>query len=118
MFKKIVLLIILSFSLYANNLSVVTGEIKAHTEVFGDSEINPTTKEVKANLIVENSLESIKGQIFFDTLSLVSEKKDRDAHMYELLNEPKFKTISFDIDRKSTRLNSSHEFVSRMPSSA
>ena len=24
----------------------------------------------------------------------------------------------FDIDRKSTRLNSSHEFVSRMPSSA
>ena len=97
MFKKIVLLIILSFSLYANNLSVVTGEIKSHTEVFGDSEINPTTKEVKANLIVENSLESIKGQIFFDTLSLVSEKKDRDAHMYELLNEPKFKTISFDI---------------------
>ncbi|MEV9593037.1 YceI family protein [Aliarcobacter butzleri] len=97
MFKKIVLLIILSFSLYANNLSIVTGEIKSHTEVFGDSEINPTTKEVKANLIVENSLESIKGQIFFDTLSLVSEKKDRDAHMYELLNEPKFKTISFDI---------------------
>ena len=26
--------------------------------------------------------------------------------------------ILFDIDRKSTRLNSSHEFVSRMPSSA
>ncbi|MCT7908335.1 MULTISPECIES: YceI family protein [Arcobacteraceae] len=97
MFKKIVLLIVLSFSLYANNLSVVTGEIRGHTEVFGDSEINPTTKEVKANLTVENSLESIKGQIFFDTLSLVSEKKDRDAHMYELLNEPKFKTISFDI---------------------
>ncbi|MCR8709299.1 YceI family protein [Aliarcobacter butzleri] len=97
MFKKIVLLIVLSFSLYANNLSVVTGEIKAHTEVFGDSEINPTTKEVKANLTVENSLESIKGQIFFDTLSLVSEKKDRDANMYKLLNEPKFKSISFDI---------------------
>jgi len=36
--------------LYANNLSVVTAEIKGHTEVFGDSEINPTTKEVKANL--------------------------------------------------------------------
>ena len=50
MFKKIVLLIILSFSLYANNLSVVTGEIKGHTEVLGGSEINPTTKEVKAKL--------------------------------------------------------------------
>ena len=27
-------------------------------------------------------------------------------------------TINYDGDRKSTRLNSSHEFVSRMPSSA
>lgn len=101
MFKKIVFLIILSLGLcadnYANNLSVTSGEIKAHTEVFGDSEINPTTKEVKANLTVENSLESIKGQIFFETLTLVSEKKDRDENMYELLNIQKYKTISFDI---------------------
>ena len=79
MFKKIVFLIILSLGLcadnYANNLSVTSGEIKAHTEVFGDSEINPTTKDVKANLTIGNSLESIKGQIFFETLTLISDKK-------------------------------------------
>ena len=101
MFKKIVFLIILSLGLcadnYANNLSVTSGEIKAHTEVFGDSEINPTTKDVKANLTIENSLESIKGQIFFETITLISDKKDRDENMYELLNIQKYKTISFDI---------------------
>ena len=38
----------------------------------------------------------------------------------ELFPEPKphTNTVSTILDRKSTRLNSSHEFVSRMPSSA
>ena len=52
MFK---LLVILSLGLFANanNLTVQNGEIKAHTEVFGDSEINPSTKNVKADLTIE-----------------------------------------------------------------
>ena len=96
MFK---LLVILSLALFvnANNLTVQNGEIKAHTEVFGDSEINPTTKNVKADLTIENSIESIKGKIYFETLTLISDKKSRDEHMYELLQIEKFKTISFDI---------------------
>ncbi len=96
MFK---LLVILSLALFANanNLTVQNGEIKAHTNVFGDSEINPTTKNVKSDLTIENSIESIKGKIYFDTLTLISEKKDRDTNMYKLLNVEKFKTISFDI---------------------
>ena len=96
MFK---LLVILGLVLGANatSINVQSGEIKAHTEVFGDSEINPTTKNVKADLTIEESVESIKGKIYFETLSLISGKKDRDTNMYELLNVEKFKTISFDI---------------------
>ena len=96
MFK---LLVILSLALFANanNLTVQNGEIKAHTNVFGDSEINPTTKNVKSDLTIENGIESIKGKIYFDSLTLISEKKDRDTNMYKLLNVEKFKTISFDI---------------------
>lgn len=96
MFK---LLIVLSLVLFANasNLSVQTGEIIAHTEVFGDSEINPTTKDVKADLTMNDTIESIKGKIYFDTISLISDKKTRDEHMYELLQAEKFKTITFDI---------------------
>lgn len=94
---KLALILILSLGAFANSLTITQGEITAHTEVFGDSEINPATKDVKVDLSIDDKIESIKGKIFFDTLSLVSQKKDRDANMYELLNEPKFKTISFDI---------------------
>ena len=37
---------------------------------------------------------------------------------WKLSEEDKMKVLSKFLDRKSTRLNSSHEFVSRMPSSA
>lgn len=107
MFK---LLVILSLALFANanNLTIQNGEIKAHTEVFGDSEINPTTKNVKADLTIENSIESIKGKIYFETLTLISDKKSRDEHMYELLQVEKFKTISFDI-RSITKNETDYE---------
>ena len=107
MFK---LLVILSLALFANanSLTVQNGEIKAHTEVFGDSEINPTTKNVKADLTIENSIESIKGKIYFETLTLISDKKSRDEHMYELLQVEKFKTISFDI-RSITKTETDYE---------
>ena len=94
---KIVLLLILGLGAFANNLIVQNAQIKAHTEVFGDSEINPSTKNVKADLTMETSIESIKGKIYFETLTLISDKKSRDEHMYELLQIEKFKTISFDI---------------------
>ncbi len=96
MFK---LLVILGLVLGANatSINVQSGEIKAHTEVFGDSEINPTTKNVKANLTIEDTIESIKGKIYFETLTLVSDKKGRDENMHELLKIEKYRTISFDI---------------------
>ncbi len=96
MFK---LLVILGLVLGANatSINVQSGEIKAHTEVFGDSEINPTTKNVKADLTIEDTIESIKGKIYFEVLTLVSDKKGRDENMHELLKIEKFKTISFDI---------------------
>ena len=107
MFK---LLIVLSLVLFANasNLSVQNGEVIAHTEVFGDSQINPTTKDVKADLIMNDTIESIKGKIYFDTISLISDKKTRDEHMYELLQAEKFKTITFDI-RSITKVDVDYE---------
>ena len=41
----------------------------------------------------------------------------RDAAYFLSANRNK-RSIAVDIDRKSTRLNSSHEWISRMPSSA
>lgn len=96
MFKVLVLICLGIFS-YANSLNVVNGEVKAHTEVFGDSKINPSTKDVKGELTMNDSIESLKGKIYFKTLSLISDTKDRDAHMYELLNSTKYDQISFNL---------------------
>lgn len=94
---KILVMLCLGLAAFASNLSVQKGEIVAHTEVFGDSQINPTTKEINSFLTMQNDIESIRGKIYFDTITLISQKRDRDSNMYELLNSQKFKTISFDI---------------------
>lgn len=94
---KIALFLILSLGAFANDVSIVKGKIKAHTEVFGDSEINPQTTHIKSLLTIADKIESIKGEVFFETLSLVSSKKDRDEHMYKLLDSEVHKVISFTI---------------------
>ena len=107
MFK---ILVILSLTLFAsaNNLTVQNGEITAHTEVLGDNQINPSTKDVKSDLTMTDTIESIRGKIYFDTSSLISDKKTRDEHMYELLQAEKFKTITFDI-RSITKVDMDYE---------
>lgn len=94
---KIVLFLAFSLFAWAGNLNIANGQIKAHTEVFGDSTIDPETKSIQGDLTIDTTVESIKGKIYFNTLSLVSDKKDRDENMYELLKADKIKTISFDI---------------------
>ena len=94
---KILIILCLGLAAIASNLNVQKGEIIAHTEVFGDSQINPTTKEINSFLTMQNDIQTIRGKIYFDTISLISQKRDRDSNMYELLNSEKFKTISFDI---------------------
>jgi len=98
---KVLVLICLGLFASASSLSVSSGSIQAHTEVFGDSNINPTTKEVKGELSIDDAITSLKGKIYFDTLSLISNKKDRDSNMYELLNATKYKTVSFNINHVS-----------------
>ena len=95
MFKKLCFTLTLGLSLYASNLSVSNSAIMAQTEVFGDSQITPITRDIKGELTIENSLESIRGNIYFKTITLISDKKDRDKNMYKLLNVDKFETISF-----------------------
>jgi polyisoprenoid-binding protein YceI len=95
--SKILIILCLSLAAIASSLSVQKADITAHTEVFGDSQINPSTKEINTFLTIQKEVESIRGKIYFDTITLISEKRDRDSNMYELLNFQKYKTISFDI---------------------
>lgn len=96
MFK---LVLVLLFVLFANaqELKLLDGQIQAHTHVFGDPTIDPQTKDIVAKLEKGDSLESIKGEFIINSSTLVSDNKDRDKHMYELLKSSVTPTISFNI---------------------
>lgn len=96
MFK---LVFILLFALIANatELQLLDGKIQAHTEVFGDSTIDPQTTSVLAKVKKDDSIESLRGEFTIDAITLVSDNKDRDKHMYEVLKVVQSPTITFYI---------------------
>ena len=80
--KKILFVISLVFSLVsAKTLVVDHGIVKAHTEVFGDSTIDPFTKAIISHLSMDNKIESIKGSMDVLVWKLESDNHKRDEHM-------------------------------------
>ncbi|WP_419769811.1 MAG: YceI family protein [Candidatus Marinarcus sp.] len=110
MFKKILVLIAVPFWAFALNLSLQNGEIKAHTEIFGDSAINPSSTKISADLVMEDTPESIKGEISILGADLTSDNAKRDEHMYETLNVSTQPKISFTIE--SIRLGEEKYIIS------
>lgn len=94
---KLIMVIALAIFGNAAELKLEDGVIKAHTEVFGDSTIDPETKSIKSFVKIGDSIESITGEFEISPLSLVSDNKDRDSHMYEVLNAKSAPTINFYI---------------------
>ncbi len=96
--RKLILLVLLSIFSFGDKLVLQDGEIMAHTEIFGDSQINPKTKNIDSNLTINQDFESIKGKMTVRSLSLKSENIDRDKHMYEVLNIKINPRINFEIN--------------------
>jgi len=94
---KLVLVLLFVFIANASELKLLDGKIQAHTEVFGDSTIDPQTNAIMAKIKKDNSIESINGEFSIEALSLVSDNKDRDKHMYEVLKVVQSPIISFYI---------------------
>lgn len=94
---KLIFIALFALSASATELAIKSGFIQAHTEVFGDSTINPATQTVNSTLKMEDSFESIQGIISINALDLKSDEEKRDANMYELLQTKLYPTISFEI---------------------
>lgn len=105
MFKIFSLLLITVF-LNASHLNIQEGSIKAHTEVFGDSTIDPQTKEISSVLTMDDSIESIKGIISIKSLSLKSDNEKRDINMHETIDANNHPLISF----KFTNIEKNEDF--------
>ena len=104
--KKLILLSLLTASsLMAGKLTVVQGTVQAHTEVFGDSTINPKTNSISSHLTMEKGIESIKGSVDIGISKLKSDNEERDEHMVEALESKKYPgaTYTFNTVTKTSK---------------
>ncbi len=96
--KKVSLVaLVLVASMYAGNLSFESGVIKAHTEVFGDTTIDPSTKKATSHLSMDATPLTLKGTIEVSINDLISDNKKRDEHMQEALEADNFPKAVFDV---------------------
>jgi polyisoprenoid-binding protein YceI len=102
MAKRLIWLLIFPLTLFGGNLNIENGSINAHTEVFGDSAIEPSVNTIFTDLNINgDDLESIKGIISFKIMDFVSSNSDRDEHMQEMFEMEKYPDISFVISKVS-----------------
>lgn len=109
--KTSLLLSILASSwLTAGSLLVTQAKVEAHTEVFGDSTINPVTTHLKSHLSMGKNIESMRGSIDISMLKLKSDNSKRDEHMVESIESAKypFATYTFKEVKKSSTGYSVH----------
>jgi len=97
--KKIVSLaaVLLAVSAFAGNLVFESGSIKAHTEVFGDSSIDPTAKKAVSHLSMDAAPATLKGTIEISMSDLISDNKKRDTNMQETLESSTFPKAVFEV---------------------
>jgi polyisoprenoid-binding protein YceI len=81
----------------AGNLMITQADVQAHTEVFGDSTINPRTTNLTSHLTMENKIESIRGAIDISMLDLKSDNADRDEHMAKSIESAKYTLATYTV---------------------
>jgi polyisoprenoid-binding protein YceI len=77
------------------NLVITKADVKAHTEVLGDSTINPETTKLTSHLKMGNTIESMGGTIDISMLELKSDNAKRDEHMGEAIESSKYTLATY-----------------------
>lgn len=83
----------------AKALIIEHGIVKAHTEVFGDSKINPQTNVIVSHLTMNNGIESIHGGIDVSVLKLKSDNTKRDKHMVKAIESEHFPIVHYTFEQ-------------------
>lgn len=100
MVKRIMFLLVLPLAVFGGNLSLTNGLIQAHTKVFGDTSINPSVKNIQADLSMQNNnITGIKGTISFPIIDFKSSESDRDEHMQKMFSMTTYPSITLQINK-------------------
>lgn len=95
--KKLSLILAVCGFLYAGPLSFESGTVKAHTEVLGDSTIDPMVKKANSHLSMEDAVTTLRGTIEVNMADFMSDNRKRDEHMHESFESSVFPKAVFDI---------------------
>ncbi len=95
--KLLVSAALLAVSLQGGSLSFDSGVIRAHTEVLGDSTIDPVFKKAHSKLSMESDPLSLRGSIEVRIADFASDSAKRDEHMYEAMESDAFPKASFEV---------------------
>ncbi len=82
---------------FGKTLQVENGVVKAHTEVLGDSTIDPETHVLISHLTMADDVASMKGSIDASILKLKSDNEDRDEHMVKALESLKYPMAHYEV---------------------
>ena len=95
MLRSFVIILALTLWLPAEELLFSHGTVTAHTEILGDSEINPSTDTIVSNLKMDSDFTSIRGNIEVSVIALQSPNKKRDMDMVETMESHKYPIATY-----------------------
>ncbi len=93
--KSLLFSLLAASSLMASSLVITNASVKAHTEVFGDSTIDPVTTSLTSRLSMKKGIESIKGTVDVSIRLLKSDNADRDENMIEAIESNKYPLATY-----------------------
>jgi len=99
--KMILLSLFTATTLMAGKLTVSQGTVQAHTEVFGDSSINPATTGITSHLKMNKTIESLSGSVDVSINTLRSDNSSRDEHMDKALESKKYPVAHYRFKKVS-----------------
>jgi len=95
--KLLIIITIFASSVFASSLVFTQGAVKAHTEVFGDSTIDPQTSNITSHLSIGKNISSLKGFVDVSLVALKSDNADRDKHMRKAIEAMKYLRTTYSI---------------------
>ena len=93
----LILILLLLLPLEATKLEFIDGFAAAHTEMFGDSTIDPMSTNISADVSYDQSPDSLKGEIKVHLDTFFSDNTRRDNNMYETMQRDLYPHVSYHI---------------------
>jgi len=99
--KKLLFALLVTLPLLAGNLQLENGSIKAHTTMMWE-DIEPKNDKLSADVsMTDDDISTLSGKFWVNMKLFVSDKTDRDEHMYKEMKVDEFTTSTFTISKVS-----------------